>query len=255
MERKRGDILIGFLSLADITVLISMSSSLASGTWNYLVYSFDAIVVAFIIFSFCRRLNESPKKKRYLLQNWYQIFGMIPIVFFALAGQVSNDHNGFITLGIALRLLAIIYLLKLSRSIEDKSRIFANQTTLQIFILFFLILIVSSFFFYKAERSDVNSQITNMGDAIWWTLQTATTSTFGPNAATVEGRIIGGIIMLVGIGITGAFISTLASGWTRSRTSSTSTSEKEPETILKVRLAKGEITKETYLDLLKLISK
>jgi uncharacterized membrane protein len=97
-----------------------------------------------------------------------------------------------------------------------------------------------------------------MGDAIWWTLQTATTSTFGPNAATVEGRIIGGIIMLVGIGITGAFISTLASGWTRSRTSSSSsssTSEKEPETILKIRLAKGEITKETYLDLLKLISK
>ena len=94
-----------------------------------------------------------------------------------------------------------------------------------------------------------------MGDAIWWTLQTATTSTFGPNAATVEGRVIGGIIMLVGIGITGAFISSLASGWTRSRTSSSSASEREPEIILKIRLAKGEITKETYLDLLRLISK
>lgn len=45
--------------------------------------------------------------------------------------------------------------------------------------------------------------------------------------------------MLVGIGITGAFISTLASGLTRSRTSSTS--EKEAKTILKLRLAKGEI--------------
>src|SRR5919106_2825108 len=226
-----------------------MSTSLSSGSWNYLVYAFDTMVVAFIIFSFCRRLNESPQKKWYLLQNWYEIFGMLPIVFFALLGQISNDHNGFIILGIALRLLAIIYLLKLSRSIENKSRIFGNQTTLQIFILFFLILIVSSFFFYKAERSDVNSQITNMGDAIWWTLQTATTSTFGPNAATIEGRIIGSIIMLVGIGITSAFISTLASGLTTSRTSSTS--EKEAKTILKLRLAKGEITKETYLDLLR----
>ncbi|MGH9924251.1 MAG: hypothetical protein ACRD4J_06650 [Nitrososphaeraceae archaeon] len=45
--------------------------------------------------------------------------------------------------------------------------------------------------------------------------------------------------MLVGIGITGAFISTLASGLTRSRTSSTS--EKEAKTILKLRLAKAEI--------------
>jgi hypothetical protein len=146
MERKRGDILIGFLSLADITALISMSTSLSSGAWNYFVFAFDAMVVAFIIFSFCRRLKESPQKARYLLRNWYEIFGMIPIVFFALAGQISNDHNGFITLGIALRLLAIIYLLKLSRSIEDKSRIFGNQITLQIFIVFILILIVSSFF-------------------------------------------------------------------------------------------------------------
>jgi uncharacterized membrane protein len=38
----------------------------------------------------------------------------------------------------------------------------------------------------------------------------------------------------------------------RSRTSSTS--EKEVKTILKLRLAKGEITKETYLDLQRLLS-
>jgi Ion channel len=48
-----------------------------------------------------------------------------------------------------------------------------------------------------------------MGDALWWTLQTATTtSTFGPYVSSSEGRIFGSIIMLVGIGITGAFIST-----------------------------------------------
>ena len=57
---------------------------------------------------------------------------------------------------------------------------------------------------------------------------------------------------LVGIGITGVFISSLASGLARSRTSSTS--EKEVKTILKLRLAKGEITKETYLDLQRLLS-
>jgi len=41
-----------------------------------------------------------------------------------------------------------------------------------------------------------------MGDALWWTIQTASTSTFGPNATTFAGRIVGSIIMLVGIGIT-----------------------------------------------------
>jgi voltage-gated potassium channel len=85
-----------------------------------------------------------------------------------------------------------------------------------------------------------------MGDALWCTIQTTTTSTFGPNANTFAGRIIGGIIILVGIGITGSFISGLTAGLTRSRIKGTPNE--------KIRLAKGEITKEVFLDLQKLIS-
>lgn len=91
-----------------------------------------------------------------------------------------------------------------------------------------------------------------MGDAIWWTLQTATTSTFGPNVTSAEGRVLGGVIMIIGIGITSAFISTLASVLTRLRTSTLS--EEDPKKILQIRLAKGEITKETYVDLLRMLS-
>ena len=83
---------------------------------------------------------------------------MIPIVFFA----IGDDLGSIVTLGIILRLLAILFLVKLSRSIENKSRIFGNRTILQIFILFFLTLTISSFLFYKAERTDAASEITNM---------------------------------------------------------------------------------------------
>jgi hypothetical protein len=147
LERKKGDILIGFLSLADITVLISMSTQITTAGRKYLVYAFDAMVVTFIIFSFCRRLKESHQWRKYLIRNWYEILGMIPVVFLALAGQFADDFDGYITLGIILRLLAILYLARLSRSIESKSRIFGNRTVLQIFILFFLTLTVSSFLF------------------------------------------------------------------------------------------------------------
>jgi voltage-gated potassium channel len=253
MKRNRGDALIGFLTLADIVVLIAMSTWHLTSAENILIYAFDTLVVALIAFSFCRRMKESQQWKRYIFNNWYEIVGMIPIVVLALAGQTSNDFNAFITLGAMLRVLAIIYVIRLSRSIEDKSRILGSHMVLQIFILFFLALIISSFFFYNAERFSENSEITNMGDALWWTLQTATTSTFGPNVTSAEGRIVGSIIMLVGIGITGAFISTLAAALTRLRSKGTSV-EKDPKVILKIRLAKGEITKEVYLDLLKLIS-
>jgi len=47
---------------------------------------------------------------------------MIPIVVFALAGQCSAIYDRFITVGVMLRVLAITYLIKLSRSLEEKSR-------------------------------------------------------------------------------------------------------------------------------------
>jgi uncharacterized membrane protein len=114
------------------------------------------------------------------------------------------------------------------------------------FILF-LVMTVSSFLFYSVERTAANSQ---MGDALWWTIQTASTSTFGPNATTFAGRIVGSIIMLVGIGITSSFISAIVC---LSRTKATP-NENDPKQILKIRLARGEITKEAFLDLQKLIS-
>lgn len=254
MRRKKGDILIGLLSLADIVVLIGMSQLLPKATGSIAIYSFDFLVVALIIFSFCRRMKESKQWRRFLFRDWYELPGMIPIIVFALAAQGSDISDGYITVGVMLRVLAIIYVIKLSHSLEKKSRILGGHILLQIFILFFLTLTISAFLFYSAEHAAVNSQITTMGDAVWWTIQTASTATFGPNATTIAGRIVGGIIMLVGIGITSSFISALASGLTKSRISETSSSKDDPKQILKIRLAKGEITKEAFMDLQRLIS-
>ena len=93
-----------------------------------------------------------------------------------------------------------------------------------------------------------------MGDALWWTIQTTSTATFGPNPATEVGRIVGVIIMFVGIGVTSSFISTLAAALTKSRINGSSNKENDPEQILKRRLASGEITKEVFLDLKRLVS-
>jgi voltage-gated potassium channel len=128
-----------------------------------------------------------------------------------------------------LRVLAILYLVKLSCSLEEKSRILRGHTLLQIFIGFFLILTKSAFLFYSAEHTVPNSEITSMGDALWWTVQTASTSTFGPNPTTFAARVEGSIIMLVGIGITSSFISTLAAGLTRSRMRGGTSNENDPK--------------------------
>jgi len=250
---KRGEILIFILTLADLVVLIATSQLLLKDAVGIAIYSFDFFVVTLIIFSFCRRMKDSGRWKKFLFENWYEIPAMIPIVVFALAGQGSAVFDGYITVGIMFRALAIIHVIKLSHSLVEKSRILGGHIFLQIFIIFFLTLTILAFLFYSVEHTAANSQITTMGDALWWTLQTISTATFGPSPTTLAGRIMGGFIMLVGIGITGSFISTLASGLTKSRISETS-NENDPKQILKIRLAKGEITKEIFLDLQRLIS-
>lgn len=188
------------------------------------------------------------------MTNWYAILGMIPVMVFAFVGQGSDYYEGFVAVGIMLRLLGLVYLVKRFHFIGDKASILGGHKTLQIFIIFYLVITISAFFFYISERSDTDSQITTMGDALWWTVQTVTTSTFGPNAVTTEGRIAGTIIMLLGIAITGTFISTLAVGLTKSRSKNNTEIKEDPISILKIRLAKGEITREVYIDLMNLMS-
>ena len=254
MKRKIGPLLIVLLSIADLIVLVGMLLTLPTNATGGIIYSFDFLVVCLLAFSFCRRLKVSKHRKGFLFKYWYEIPGMIPIVVFALVAQGSDIPDGIITVGVMLRGLAMINAFKLSPNLEEKSKILGGHVLLQLFIIFFLTLIILTFLFYSAEHKTPNSQIKNMGDALWWTIQTTSTATFGPNPTTDVGRIVGTITMFVGVGITGTFISTLAAGLTKSRIKDTPSNENDPEQILKMRLAKGEITTEVFLELKRLIS-
>jgi voltage-gated potassium channel len=55
-------------------------------------------------------------------------------------------------------------------------------------------------------------RIQSVGDGIWWAIVTATTVGYGDiSPATTEGRIIAVVLMLLGIGVIGAFTATVAS--------------------------------------------
>ncbi len=54
-----------------------------------------------------------------------------------------------------------------------------------------------------------NQSFTNFGDSIWWAFATMTTVGFGQGPMTVPGRLIGGVIMVVGIGCFGLITATV----------------------------------------------
>ena len=123
-----------------------------------------------------------------------------------------------IVVGILLRGLGVLYLLRMSRFAKNNLRIFGGNNILHVFVIFFVALTITTYSFYAVEHTAQNSQINTMGDALWWTIQTMSTATYGPSPITSGGEIVGSLTMIIGIGVTGIFISTLAVGLTRMRT-------------------------------------
>jgi voltage-gated potassium channel len=64
------------------------------------------------------------------------------------------------------------------------------------------------YFFERARNPTINS----FGDALWWSVVTATTVGYGDvSPISTEGRLIAVVLMLTGIGVIGVFTASVAS--------------------------------------------
>jgi voltage-gated potassium channel len=69
-------------------------------------------------------------------------------------------------------------------------------------ILTGLVIVLGGFAVYLAEHKHTGANITNLGDALWWSVITITTVGYGDyTPISPLGRIIGVIVMFSGIGI------------------------------------------------------
>ena len=74
-----------------------------------------------------------------------------------------------------------------------------------------LIIISSSISILMVEKSP-NSNIKTADDAMWWTMETITTVGYGDKyPVTGEGRLIGVVLMVSGVGLFGTYTAYIAS--------------------------------------------
>ncbi|GJF12832.1 voltage-gated potassium channel [Mycolicibacterium cyprinidarum] len=109
-----------------------------------------------------------------------------------------------------LRLLRLLVLIKVMQraggdAIRGRVAIYAASSAA-------LFVYVASLAMLETERSAPGANITNFGDALWWSITTVTTVGYGDTyPVTDTGRLIAALLMMGGISLIGVITATVAS--------------------------------------------
>jgi voltage-gated potassium channel len=203
---KRLEVVIASLTIASVVVAILLYTVPLSESQTSAIYIFDFIVVIILAADFTVRINESKQKLRYLRKNWYEIPAMIPLFVF---GAIESEP----LVGGALRAFRLIRLFRLLRLLRVIN-LFRTAKYLKAsgFIYFLVIssvaIIFGSLGIYAVEKETPGSTVKNIGDAFWFAFTTITTTGYGDAyPITLEGRIISGILISIGIAVILGFVS------------------------------------------------
>ena len=213
---------LGFLNL--IIVVLSVYVLLALLVYTFfdlpkeiksLLQIIDDGICLIFLYDFFYRLYKAENKLSFMKWGWIDLISSIPSLPFVRFGRV-------------FRLIRLFRILRAFRSIRVLIKhVYRNRvqgTMSSVAIITFLVVIFSSITILVVEN-DPGSNIKTAEDAIWWSLVTVTTVGYGDKfPVTTEGRLIGVVLMFVGVGLFGTFTAYVASWFTASNVSH---SEKE----------------------------
>lgn len=164
----------------------------------------DGICLIFL-YEFIQRFIKSPNKLKFMKWGWIDLIASIPALPFVRYGRV-------------FRLVRLFRVLRAFRSfkvlIHHVFRNRMNGTMSFVAIITVLVVIFSSISILIVEK-DPLSNIKTAEDAVWWAIVTITTVGYGDKfPVTTEGRLIGTLLMFVGVGLFGTFTAYVSSWFT-----------------------------------------
>lgn len=198
-----------FLSAIILIDLVLITLTLISNVPENLYYGiivFDTAICIILIIEFATRLMDSDNKKRFFLKNWTELIAAIPFDLIMLPLTLNNA-------GLRLfKVLKFIKVIALFSQFFETIDIFLKKTHLdEIFGVTLLVVLASTLGLYLFDPS-----ITNLFDSLWFVLSTMTTVGYGdimPQSGI--GRIIGLIILIVGVLIFSTVTGAMASYFAR----------------------------------------
>ena len=214
IQEKSTDKKIGFLNIMVLGLSIYVLSALLIDTLVKLppeisrtLKIVDNAICCFFLFEFCIRFYQAKNKLQFMKWGWIDLLSSIPTLAIFRTGRT-------------FRLIRLLRILRAFRSTKHLvNHIFKNKkegTFSSVAIIAVLMVIFSAIAILQVE-DDPNSNIKTAEDAIWWAYVTVTTVGYGDKfPVTTAGRVIGAILMTVGVGLFGTFTGFVASWFVES---------------------------------------
>lgn len=203
---KRTDLPLAFLALLVVPALLLEERS-TSG-WLHQVASG---VNWFVWLAFCAeylgKLMLAPSRAAYVRAAWFDIL----IIVLSPPFLVPEAMQGVRAVRM-LRLLRLVRAMAVAAiGLREAGQALRHRKFHFVALATVAVICVGALGIFVAERGR-NPNILTVGDALWWSVVTATTVGYGDVSPTTgEGRLIAVGLMIVGIGFIGAFTATITS--------------------------------------------
>lgn len=184
----------GLIVLDLVTLGVFLVSSYAREHWW--MVPVDLVLAALLVAEFSARLYAEDDRRRVCL-SFATVADLVVILSLLLPAFV--DNLAFLRVARALRLLRSYHLLRDLRAESEWFRLNEDiiQRTLNLGV--FIFVVTSAVY---VTQNDINPQIANYVDALYFTITTLTTTGFGD--ITLQGpggRLLAVVIMVIGVGL------------------------------------------------------
>ena len=189
--------------------------------------AFEAFSVGVFTVEFVARVWSSPSNERFRHPVWGRlrylrspltIIDLLAILPFYLAPFLNMAGLDFRALRLIRMLARAARLGRANSSIRIMGRVLHSKRSELMTVLssLMLILLFASTLMYLVEREAQPDKFGNIPEALWWGLITLTTVGYGDSyPVTVTGRLITGVVAIMGIGLYALPAGILASGFAR----------------------------------------
>ncbi len=201
------DIIIMIWIVADIIVLTAMYFVDLNNFYNAIII-FDTGLCVVLSIQFITKLHSKQNKKQYLREDWRGV--IIDIIAMMPYELLTFGSYGILRL---LRLFRIFALFgKSRRNIYN----FIEKTKLNYIFLSLLVIVIASSIAILVLEGSSTDQIQTPLDAVWYVVSTITTVGYGNDLpVSFGGKILGIVLMIVGVVFFSLLTATLSSWFMR----------------------------------------